>query len=93
MENGATYGRTTRLVDSGASPEIFVSGLARIDTMGSVSRLVWYVQRSVVDGAQIAALDECPVSLILPTAALVQLVELVLLSFGAPAAKGSLMLM
>lgn len=71
------------IVDYGNAPEIFVSGLARVDIMGGVTRFALFTRKVITSPDGYAQLcKEVTHSLIFPTEEVGPGVELTLATFG-----------
>lgn len=67
-------GQQSKFIDSGTAPEIFASGLHRVEHMGPVTRFVLFVQRGEV--------LEPAVTIVMPTEAIGPGIELTLRTLG-----------
>lgn len=69
-------------VDPGGAREYFVSGLARVEVMGPVSRFVLYVEKTIIEEGASMTISECPVTIIMPNEAIGPGIEITLRALG-----------
>lgn len=71
-------------VDATMAPEVFATGLDRVEIMGSVSRFVLYIERTVCDqSGQTRTTRECAVAVIMPNEAIGPGIDMTVRTLGA----------